>query len=237
MRGNRARTCLMALAVLLGAQSAASFAIGPAARSAARGVLASRVRAAARVPASAVRLGGLPQKSGRLHSCVALRMSVGDDAGGFGTKNITVGPTGINYEDVGAVGNLRMAGKGFKTPEKKRGADVGVNFGVKPKSASGIDQNTAQEKKGRSDYDFANLVEFPCLFQMKVLGYRQGEFVEDILDLIGNTLGIDGRGLKHSHRDKGKWRSITIAVPVESADQLYKVYEAVDSDPRVKYKF
>ena len=49
--------------------------------------------------------------------------------------------------------------------------------------------------------------------------------------------GIDGRGLKHSHRDKGKWRSITIAVPVESADQLYKVYEAVDSDPRVKYKF
>ena len=48
MRGNRARTCLMALAVLLGAQSAASFAIGPAARSAARGVLASRVRAAAR---------------------------------------------------------------------------------------------------------------------------------------------------------------------------------------------
>ena len=32
--------------------------------------------------------------------------------------------------------------------------------------------------------------------------------------------GMNGRELKHSHRDKGKWRSITIAVPVESAQQL-----------------
>jgi hypothetical protein len=33
-------------------------------------------------------------------------------------------------------------------------------------------------------------------------------------------LGVNGRELKHSHRDKGKWRSITVAVPVDSAEQL-----------------
>jgi len=147
-----------------------------------------------------------------------------------------VGPDGIKFDDVGAVGNLRFPGKGFKAPEQKPNPDVGVNFKVKKKAKGGIDQDSAKQAKG-SEYNLDNLVEFPCLFQLKVLGYRQGEFVEDILDLIGATLGVNGRELKHSHRDKGKWRSITVAVPVDSAEQLYKVYEAIDTDPRVKFKF
>ena len=112
--------------------------------------------------------------------------------GGLGDKNITVGPEGINFDDVGAVGNLRFAGKGFKAPEKKPGPDVGANFKVKPKRklANEIDQKSAEEKKAGSAYNFENLVDFPCVFQLKVLGYRQGEFIEDILDLIGNTIGI-----------------------------------------------
>lgn len=114
-----------------------------------------------------------------------------DSSGGLGDKNITVGPDGINYNDVGAVGNLRFSGKGFKAPEQKASPDVGVNFKVKSqgKLAKEIDQDSAKQKNAGSAYNLENLVEFPCLFQMKVLGYRQGEFVEDILDLIGNTIG------------------------------------------------
>ena len=66
---------------------------------------------------------------------------------------------------------------------------------------------------------------------------RQGEFVEDILDSVGNVIKQDGRALPHSYRDKGKWRSITLKVPVQSAEELYKVYDAIDKDPRVKFKF
>jgi hypothetical protein len=116
-------------------------------------------------------------------------MAISDGEGGLGDKNITVGPDGINFDDVGAVGNLRFSGKGFKPPEQKPRSDVGVNFKVKKKTKDGIDQDTAKEVKG-GEYNFENLVEFPCLFQLKVLGYRQGEFVEDILDLIGTTLGV-----------------------------------------------
>ena len=114
-----------------------------------------------------------------------------DGADGIGDKNITVGPDGINYNEVGAVGNLRMSGKGFKAPEKKADPDIGVNFKVKRKDqlAKEIDQDTAKQKNAGSAYNLDNLVEFPCLFQLKVLGARQGEFLEDILDLIGNTLG------------------------------------------------
>lgn len=198
-------------------------------------------------------IAGAPRASLR----TGLRLAA-DNTGAFDDKNITVGPDGINFDEVGAVGNLRMGGQGFKAPQQKADPDVGVNFKVKRKEqlANEIDQNTAKQKNAGSAYNLDNLVDFPCLFQLKVLGHRQGEFVEDILDLIGNTLGerpphaidyndfmvlllccwfltshlspfsssasagINGRELKHSHRDKGKWRSITVAVPVDSAEQL-----------------
>ena len=48
----------------------------------------------------------------------------------------------------------------------------------------------------------------------------QGEFVEDILDSVGNVVKLNGREFSHSFKDKGKWRSITIKVPVQSAEEL-----------------
>ena len=138
-----------------------------------------------------------------------------DDTGGLGDKNITVGPDGINFDDVGAVGNLRMGGQGFKAPQKKPGPDVGVNFKVKEqeKLAKEIDQNTAKQKDAGSAYNLDNLVEFPCLFQLKVLGHRQGEFVEDILDLIGNTLGKAPFNVSsHLHRASSVVSCLSVAL-------------------------
>lgn len=81
------------------------------------------------------------------------------------------------------------------------------------------------------------LVQFPCVFTIKVVGVRQGEFTEDILDAVGGVVGRTRDELKHSVRDNGKWRSITVEVPVQTSEQLYAVYEAVGKDPRVKFKF
>jgi hypothetical protein len=45
----------------------------------------------------------------------------------------------------------------------------------------------------------------------------------DVLDAIGNVIDKKGSDLVHSFRDNGKWRSITVQVPVVSSDQLYEV--------------
>jgi putative lipoic acid-binding regulatory protein len=52
------------------------------------------------------------------------------------------------------------------------------------------------------------LVDFPCVFTIKVVGLRQGEFVEDILDAIGEVIGKKGDSLTHTFRDNGKWRCV-----------------------------
>lgn len=82
-----------------------------------------------------------------------------------------------------------------------------------------------------------DLVDFPCVFTIKVVGAAEGNFTGDTLDAIGGVVGRAGASLPYSTRDKGKWRSMTIEVPVETAAQLRLVYEAVGKDPRVKYTF
>jgi len=81
------------------------------------------------------------------------------------------------------------------------------------------------------------LVDFPCVFTIKVVGAAEGNFTGDTLDAIGGVVGRAGASLPYSTREKGKWRSMTIEVPVETAAQLRLVYEAVGKDPRVKYTF
>lgn len=82
-----------------------------------------------------------------------------------------------------------------------------------------------------------DLVDFPCVFTIKVIGAAEGNFTGDMLDAIGDVVGRAGGSLSHSVRDKGKWKSLTVEVPVETAAQLRLVYEAVGRDSRVKYTF
>mmetsp|Transcript_2434 Transcript_2434/g.7279 ORF Transcript_2434/g.7279 Transcript_2434/m.7279 type:complete len:145 (+) Transcript_2434:131-565(+) len=81
------------------------------------------------------------------------------------------------------------------------------------------------------------LVDFPCVFVFKIVGTNEGEFVGDILDTVSACVNIDSKKLKFSTRDKGKYRSITLEVPCNTADQVYNIYAAIDRDPRVKFKF
>ncbi|GJD11256.1 hypothetical protein Gasu2_53960 [Galdieria sulphuraria] len=81
------------------------------------------------------------------------------------------------------------------------------------------------------------LVDFPCKFQFKIIGIRQGNFVEDIVDCVAEVLQIDPSYMEVSTRDKGKYRSITIDAPCNSSEQVYSIYAAIDRDPRVKFKF
>lgn len=84
---------------------------------------------------------------------------------------------------------------------------------------------------------FEELLDFPCMFTFKVIGMAQGDFMTDIVDSVALALDTDKKFLKTSFRDKGKYRSITLHAPVNTASQIYDVYAAIDRDPRVKFKF
>lgn len=84
---------------------------------------------------------------------------------------------------------------------------------------------------------FDSLVDFPCVFTFKVIGERQGDFVNDIVDSVADALRTDRKNLKTTYRDRGKYRSITLRAPVSTGEEIYTVYAAISRDPRVKFKF
>ena len=83
---------------------------------------------------------------------------------------------------------------------------------------------------------FRNVQEYPCDLDIKVIGSNEGPFVSDIRTLCAEITGQAEEDVAVRWRDKGKYRSITLSLHFENADQVYAVYAAVDRDPRVKYK-
>ncbi|BAM79810.1 hypothetical protein CYME_CMH139C [Cyanidioschyzon merolae strain 10D] len=93
------------------------------------------------------------------------------------------------------------------------------------------------------------LVQFPTEFEFKVVGLRQGDFTDDVVGLVAgalqraenldvrNTTSRDDRVRITKVRDRGKYRSLTIVAFCETGAQVYSVYEALERDPRVLFKF
>lgn len=96
----------------------------------------------------------------------------------------------------------------------------------------------ADEETGEKSRVFEALVEYPCEFTMKIVGANEGTFVAEILQVVAESCEVSDVGdIRHSTRTMGKWTSVTVEAPVQSAEMLYQLYENVDRDPRVKFKF
>ena len=125
------------------------------------------------------------------------------------------------------------------------------------------------ERTGTKARVFEALVNYPCLFTLKIVGANDDTFVQDVLQIVATTCevnttqdntdeassvslssssaaaaaesssssSIDTNQIEHSIKYNGKWASITVQAPVQSAQMLYQLYENVDRDPRVKFKF
>lgn len=142
-----------------------------------------------------------------------------------------------------------QAGVGFgakKTkPPKAKKAYIGIGEPDKPLNdvtkPEYDDQGYtlyADEKTGEKSRVFEALVEYPCDFTMKIVGANEGAFVDEILQVVADSCGVeDGQSISHTTRSMGKWTSVTVEAPVKSAQMLYQLYENVDRDPRVKFKF
>ena len=77
------------------------------------------------------------------------------------------------------------------------------------------------------------IVEFPTRLQFKIVGLADPDFVADMERLCAKTCGKPVTA--SSTRDKGKYRSITMDLDIESAEAFYQIYETVGKDPRVKF--
>jgi putative lipoic acid-binding regulatory protein len=96
----------------------------------------------------------------------------------------------------------------------------------------------ADEKTGEKSRVFEALVDYPCLFTLKIVGANEGSFVQDMLLIVATTCEVEATyTIDHTVKHNGKWASVTVKAPVKSAQMLYQLYEDVDRDPRVKFKF
>lgn len=95
----------------------------------------------------------------------------------------------------------------------------------------------ADEETGEKKRVFEALVEYPCDFTMKVIGVNEGAFVSEIVAVVAESCNVDVSSVKFSERKKGKYTSVTVKAPVDSAEMVYSIYENIDRDPRVKFKF
>lgn len=95
----------------------------------------------------------------------------------------------------------------------------------------------ADEVTGEKSRVFEALVEYPCDFTMKIVGANEGTFVQEMVAVVAESCEVEAEDISHSVRMMGKWTSVTVQAPVQSADMLYQLYENVDRDPRVKFKF
>jgi len=93
------------------------------------------------------------------------------------------------------------------------------------------------EKTGEKKRVFDALLEYPCDFSLKVVGAKEGTFVEDMVQIVADCCKVNAKNIFFTTRDKGKWVSVTMKAPVENAEMVYQLYENIDKDSRVKFKF
>jgi len=96
------------------------------------------------------------------------------------------------------------------------------------------------ETTGEKSRVFEALIDYPNIFKMKIVGRDPDEpdkFTPDIVNTVATSCGVDISMVKYTEKTKGKWISVTVHAPVRDADMLYSLYESVDKDPRVKFKF
>ena len=85
----------------------------------------------------------------------------------------------------------------------------------------------ANEETGEKSRVFEALVEYPCDFTLKIVGANEGMFVQEMVAVVAESCQVSVDRVPHSTRTMGKWMSVTVHAPVQSAEMLYQLYENV----------
>lgn len=81
------------------------------------------------------------------------------------------------------------------------------------------------------------LLEFPCAYDFKAVGVGEEQFVEDMLARVAVELGraVEPHEYSVKMSKEGRYASVTLRLDVNDADQIYRIYSAIQRDQRVKY--
>ena len=83
---------------------------------------------------------------------------------------------------------------------------------------------------------FEKLVDYPCEFTIKVIGFDDETFAADMCRYIAGVVDkpVDDIAFSKNDSKQKTYTSVTIKAPVASADELYQCYAVLRQDPRVK---
>mmetsp|Transcript_438 Transcript_438/g.652 ORF Transcript_438/g.652 Transcript_438/m.652 type:complete len:241 (-) Transcript_438:210-932(-) len=95
----------------------------------------------------------------------------------------------------------------------------------------------SNEQTGEKARVFDALVQYPCEFDIKIVGANDGTFVMEMIQLVATSCEVTTDEIKWRERVNGKWTSITVTAPVKTSAMLYELYETIDADSRVRFKF
>jgi len=95
----------------------------------------------------------------------------------------------------------------------------------------------ADEETGKKSRVFEALIEYPSVFKIKIIGANVSSFAVEMVQIVADSCSVGTEEIQYSERVNGKWLSVTVHAPVENAEMLYAMYENIDKDPRVKFKF
>jgi putative lipoic acid-binding regulatory protein len=93
------------------------------------------------------------------------------------------------------------------------------------------------EETGKKSRVFEALIDYPSVFKIKIIGRNESSFASEMVQIVADSCQVDVEKVEFSERVNGKWLSLTVHAPVENAEMVYSLYENVDKDPRVKFKF
>ena len=98
-----------------------------------------------------------------------------------------------------------------------------------PPSPHGTDAATPDPSKD-------SLIEYPCLFPVKVMGAKTDDFVLQMTALAKqHDPFLDATTIAQRDSAGGKYISLTITITATSRDQLDNFYRALTAHPLVKY--
>ncbi|MAS00516.1 MAG: hypothetical protein CMH24_04080 [Nitrosomonadales bacterium] len=81
-----------------------------------------------------------------------------------------------------------------------------------------------------------SLIEFPCNFEIKVMGEANKNFCNDIISIIRKyDLKFDSSKIEMKGSSKGKYISLTCNIYATSQIQLNKIYTALSKNTMTKF--
>ncbi len=79
-----------------------------------------------------------------------------------------------------------------------------------------------------------SLLQFPCEFPLKIIGYQRPGYAQSILELVRrHATDYDGAEMEMRPSSKGKYLSLTCTIRATSREQLDGLYQALCDHPMV----